>query len=51
MDGSIKIMLVPHTLAMTTLGKLAIGQRINVEFDYMTRIIAHQLEFMRLTTV
>lgn len=47
-DGCIKIMLVPHTLAVTTLGQLQIGQRINVEFDYMTRIIAHQLEFMRL---
>ncbi|STX28611.1 riboflavin synthase alpha chain [Legionella beliardensis] len=39
----IKIMLVPHTLANTTLGQMEIGQRVNVEFDYLTRIVAHQL--------
>lgn len=41
--GQIKLMLVPHTLAQTTLGQLVIGQRLNVEFDYLTRIVAHQL--------
>ena len=40
---AITIMLVPHTLAMTTFGDIKIGQCINVEFDYLTRIIAHQL--------
>jgi riboflavin synthase len=39
----IKLMLIPHTLAHTTLGQLKIGQRVNVEFDYFTRIVAHQL--------
>lgn len=39
----IKIMLVPHTLAQTTLGHMQVGQRLNVEFDYITRIVAHQL--------
>jgi riboflavin synthase len=42
--GDIKLMLVPHTLAQTTLGHLEIGQRLNVEFDYLTRIVAHQLQ-------
>jgi riboflavin synthase len=41
--GSIKIMLVPHTLKNTTLGLKEVGQQINVEFDYFTRIVAHQL--------
>ncbi len=50
-DGCIKVMLVPHTLAVTALGKLQIGQRINVEFDYVTRIIAHQLGLMRLNKI
>jgi riboflavin synthase len=40
----IKLMLVPHTLAQTTLGLLKIGQSVNIEFDYLTRIVAHQLE-------
>ncbi|MBA2711827.1 MAG: riboflavin synthase [Tatlockia sp.] len=40
----IKLMLIPHTLAETTLGQLETGQRLNVEFDYLTRIVAHQLK-------
>ena len=43
-DGHIKVMLVPHTLGVTTLGQLQVGQRLNVEFDYLTRIVAHQLK-------
>ena len=50
-EGCIKVMLVPHTLAVTTLGQLQVGQRMNVEFDYLTRIVAHQLEFMRLNRI
>jgi riboflavin synthase len=37
------VMLIPHTLAMTTLSDLREGTRVNVEFDYLARIIAHQL--------
>lgn len=40
---SVTVMLIPHTLAMTTFKKLNVGQRVNVEFDYLARIIAHQL--------
>ncbi|MDI9819313.1 MULTISPECIES: riboflavin synthase [unclassified Legionella] len=40
----ITLMLVPHTLAKTTFGQLSIGQRLNVEFDYLARIVAHQLK-------
>ncbi|WP_028388821.1 riboflavin synthase [Legionella fairfieldensis] len=43
-EGTIQLMLVPHTLAHTTLGQLIIGQCLNVEFDYLTRIVAHQLK-------
>ncbi|STX41976.1 riboflavin synthase alpha chain [Legionella donaldsonii] len=43
-EDNIKLMLVPHTLVKTTLGQLEIGQRLNVEFDYLTRIVAHQLK-------
>jgi riboflavin synthase len=41
---SIKLMLVPHTLMHTTLGILRAGQNVNIEFDYLTRIVAHQLQ-------
>jgi riboflavin synthase len=46
-DGTIRVMLVPHTLSVTTLGQLQEGQRLNIEFDYLTRIVAHQLRCMR----
>lgn len=39
----ITVMLVPHTLSMTTFSELKIGQKVNVEFDYLARIVAHQL--------
>lgn len=43
-NHSIKLMLVPHTLLNTTLSLLKQGQLVNIEFDYLTRIVAHQLE-------
>ena len=42
-NGEIKLMIVPHTLANTTLGQVQVGHRFNVEFDYLARIVAHQL--------
>lgn len=43
-NHSIKLMLVPYTLLNTTLSLLKQGQSVNIEFDYLTRIVAHQLE-------
>ena len=43
-NACISVMLVPHTLAHTTLGQRVVGDRFNVEFDYLTRIVAHQLK-------
>ncbi len=42
-EQSVHIMLVPHTLAHTTLGQRQVGDSVNIEFDYITRIVAHQL--------
>lgn len=44
-NQNIQLMLVPHTLLQTTLGLLKAEQRINIEFDYLARIVAHQLQF------
>jgi riboflavin synthase len=41
---TIELMLVPHTLLHTTLDLLRVSQRVNIEFDYFTRIVAHQLQ-------
>lgn len=43
-NGKITLMLVPHTLQNTTLSNLTVGQYLNVEFDYFTRIVVHQLK-------
>ena len=42
----IALMLVPHTLEHTRLGDYALGKRLNVEFDYMARLVAHQVKSM-----
>lgn len=36
--------LIPHTLAVTTLGRLAVGSRINLEVDLMARYAARLLD-------
>lgn len=43
-EGCISVLLVPHTLAHTTLGQRLVGDRLNVEFDYLAKIVAHQLK-------
>lgn len=43
-DQTITLMLIPHTLLKTTLGSYKAGQCVNIEFDYLTRIVAHQLQ-------
>jgi riboflavin synthase len=43
-DQCISVLLVPHTLAHTTLGQRCVGELLNVEFDYLTQIVAHQLK-------
>lgn len=43
-NKTIKLMLIPHTLLHTNLGELQVGQQVNIEFDYLTRIVAHQLQ-------
>ena len=44
LNQTITVMLVPHTLSNTNLGLSRAGQHVNIEFDYLTRIVAHQLQ-------
>jgi riboflavin synthase len=43
-DAGFAVALVPHTLAVTTLGRLAPGDRVNIEVDvlakYVERLVA-----------
>jgi riboflavin synthase len=40
------VALIPHTLAVTTLGKLAVGDAVNTETDVLAKYVARQLEFL-----
>jgi len=39
------INLIPHTLAVTTLGRLTSGARLNLEIDQVARYIERLAEF------
>lgn len=44
-DGArFELMIVPHTLAVTTLGSFEVGSRVNLEVDVLARYVARQLE-------
>ena len=38
------VLIIPHTLAVTTLGALAVGDEVNLEVDLMARYAARLLE-------
>lgn len=38
-----RVMLIPHTLAVTTLGRLAVGDPVNLETDLLAKYVATQL--------
>jgi riboflavin synthase len=40
-----EVSLIPHTLAVTTLGTLTAGSRINLEVDMLARYVARMLEW------
>jgi len=40
----IRIALIPHTLAATTLGAAAVGDPVNIEVDMIGRYVAHLME-------
>lgn len=42
-----RLMLIPHTLARTNLRLLKVGDRVNVEYDWMVKIIVDRLEAVR----
>lgn len=44
-----EIMLVPHTLAVTTLGRHRAGDAVNIEIDVLARYVARQLEHAGVT--
>jgi riboflavin synthase len=47
--NSFGVNLIPHTLAVTTLGELAVGARLNLEVDQLARYLNRLLEPYRNT--
>jgi len=47
-DGTFRVALVPTTLAQTTLGELAVGDRVNVELDVLGKYVRQYLLAMGL---
>jgi riboflavin synthase len=40
----IDVALIPHTLAVTTLGAVRAGDRVNVEVDVLAKYVARNIE-------
>lgn len=45
--GEIAVLLIPHTLEITNLSRLGAGSSVNVEFDWMTKVILNDVRQRR----
>jgi riboflavin synthase len=43
-DDTFAVLIIPHTLKVTTLGRLAAGDAVNLEVDLMARYVARLME-------
>jgi len=43
-DKRFSVALIPHTLAMTTLGRRAVGDRVNIETDVLAKYVQRQVK-------
>ena len=48
-DGGFAVALIPHTLAVTTLGRRRVGERVNIEIDILAKYVQRLLEGARGT--
>ena len=46
-ENGISVMLIPHTLTHTIFQSMQVGDLVNIEYDYMARIITHYVDMMR----
>jgi len=47
--GGFAVALIPHTLAVTTLGRRRVGERVNIEVDILAKYVQRLLEGARGT--
>jgi riboflavin synthase len=48
-DTEFSVALIPHTLEVTTLGQLRVGEEVNLETDLLAKYVQRQLETACLT--
>lgn len=46
--GGFRVMLIPHTLSATTLGKISAGDSVNIEFDLLAKHVQKLVAKMRI---
>ncbi len=46
--GEFRVMLIPHTLGVTTLGKISTGDSVNIEFDMLAKHVQKLVAKMRI---
>jgi riboflavin synthase len=44
-DAQFSVALIPHTLAITSLGRLKVGDKVNLETDILAKYVQQQLAF------
>lgn len=44
-EDRFSVMLIPHTLQITSLGRLKVGARVNLETDVLAKYVQRQLEY------
>ncbi len=44
-DDRFSVMLIPHTLEVTSLGRLSVASRVNLETDVLAKYVQRQLEY------
>lgn len=44
MNDAFSVMLIPHTVKLTNLGALQVGQPVNVEFDLLAKLISKKIK-------
>ncbi len=47
--ASFSVVLIPHTLKVTTLGQRGVGDSVNIETDLLSKYVNRQLHLMRST--
>jgi riboflavin synthase len=43
-DSGFEVVLIPHTLQVTTMGGLAVGDHVNVEVDVLAKYVERLME-------